>query len=59
MDLAVLNYDCYKFKPDILALACVQCSRRVKTIKPVWPDKLGALVDLQETQVEDCYQWLW
>ena len=26
MDLAVLNYDSYKFESWILALACVQCS---------------------------------
>lgn len=59
MDLAVLHYDCYKYEHEVLAMACIQCARKVKSIKPVWQKPLGALTGINEEDVADCFSWLW
>jgi hypothetical protein len=57
-DLALQNYECLRFKPSLIAIACVVCARRTNRIKPLWNPHLESLTGYSFEKVEPCYKFV-
>ena len=58
-DLALQDYSIVQYKPSIISVACVLCSRRTNRIKPMWNPFLKELTGYEFNDVRVCFNQLY